>query len=62
MTSARHIFRTLAFLIGLVIQVVGMAFTLIGWFLVHFGMVIRVGGAIIGGAFVATRGALRYFR
>ena len=65
MEIARHItsaFRLLALVLGIIVQLLGMIFTLAGWLLVHVGMVIRVGGAIIGGVFVVTRGALRYFR
>ena len=54
-----RLLRLIAFLPGILLQTVGMLFTLLGWSLMALGLVLRLVGGIMAGMLIVTRGLFR---
>lgn len=57
--TLRTILHLIGFIPGLVLQILGMLFTLAGYALVTMGVTLRVLGAILSGFIIVTRGLIR---
>ena len=53
------VLRLIAFLPGIVLQIVGMLFTLVGWSLMALGLALRLAGGLMAGMLIVTRGLFR---
>ena len=53
------VLRLIAFLPGILLQLVGMLFTLLGWSLMALGLALRLTGGLMAGMLIVTRGLFR---
>ena len=52
--------KVIAFLPGVLLQLLGMLLTCIGWTIMVLGFTLRLIGAILTGTLIVTRGVIRF--